>query len=119
MKINTNHPAFVSFLDTVNANILNSINPEKYFSLTKEKKLSLQYLTLKMVIQSVKVRAKLTDDELREFTDILRKKSEDNENYEFASILNDILTNFDVLNEMTKTGTRKKRVVKTDKTTNE
>jgi hypothetical protein len=113
MKINVNHPAFVTFLDTVNSNILNNVNPEKYFSL------SLQYLTLKMINQSVKVRAKLTDGELYEFTEILRNKGVESENYEFAGVLNDILTNFDVLNEMTKTGRRQKRVVKTDKTTNE
>jgi len=119
MKINVNHPAFVTFLDTVNSNILNNVNPEKYFSLTKEKKLSLQYLTLKMILQSVKVRAKLTDSELKEFTEILRDKGVESENYEFAGVLNDILSNFELLNEMTKTGRRQKRVVKTDKTTNE
>lgn len=119
MKINVNHPTFVTFLETVNSNILNNVNPEKYFSLTKEKKLSLQYLTLKMIIQSVKVRAKLTDSELYEFTEILKNKGVDGENYEFAGVLNDILSNFEILNEMTKTGKRQKRVVKTDKTTNE
>jgi hypothetical protein len=119
MKINTNHPTFISFLDGVNGSILSNISPEKYFSLTPSKKVSLQYLTLKLVIQSVKVRAKLTDSELSEFTEILKKKNEESENYEFAAVLKDIVANFDTLNEMTKTGIRQKRTVKTDKTTNE
>jgi hypothetical protein len=119
MKINTNHPAFVTFLEQVNSNILANINPEKYFSLPKEKKVGTQYLTLKLINQSVSVRAKLTDGELLEFTEILRKKSEESENYEFAGVLNDIISNFDTLNEMTKSGRRQKRTVKTDKTTNE
>ena len=114
MKINTNHPTFISFLDGVNGNILSNISPEKYFSLTPSRKVSLQYLTLKLVIQSVKIRAKLTDSELSEFTEILKKKNEENENYEFAAVLKDVLTNFDTLNEMTKTGRRQKRTVKTD-----
>lgn len=119
MKINTNHPTFTKFVETVNSNILSNISPEKYFSLIQSKKVSLQYLTLKMVIQSVKVRAKLTDGELYEFTEILQKKNEDFENYEFAGVLKDVLSNFESLNEMTKTGIRQKRIVKTDKTTNE
>jgi len=49
----------------------------------------------------------------------LRDKGVESENYEFAGVLNDILSNFELLNEMTKTGRRQKRVVKTDKTTNE
>jgi len=119
MKINTHHPAFLNFLETVNSNILSNITPEKYFLLTKERKLSVQYLTLKLIIQSVKVRAKLTDSELFEFSQILRKKNEEIENYEFASILNDIISNFDTLIDMTKTTRRQKRTVQTDKTTNE
>lgn len=119
MKINVNHPAFNSFLETVNSNILQNINPEKYFTLSKEKKISLQYLTLKMIVQTVKIRAKLTDGELFEFTEILRKKSEENENYEFSGVLNDILNNFTTLNEMSKTNKKPKKSIKIDKTTNE
>lgn len=119
MKINTNHPTFITFIENVNNSILSNISPEKYFSLTQSKKVSLQYLTLKLVIQSVKIRAKLTDDELYEFTGMLQKRNEDNENYEFAGVLKDVLTNFESLNEMTKTGRRQKRTVTTDKTTNE
>lgn len=119
MKINTNHPTFNTFIENVNSNILLNINPEKYFSLIQSKKVSLQYLSLKMVIQSVKVRAKLTDEELYEFTQILQKKNEVSENYEFAGVLKDVLLNFQNLNEMTKTGIRQKRIVKTNKTTND
>ena len=67
---------------------------------------------------SVKVRAKLTDDELRSFVDVLWKKNEESENYEFAAVLNDISINFDMVNEVTKPVKRTTRKIKTDTTEN-
>ena len=64
------------------------------------------------------MRAKLTDMELRTFVSVLWKKNEESENYEFAAILNDISTNFDAVNEFTKTPKRTARTIKTDKTNN-
>lgn len=120
MRVNTNHPTFIAFIETVNSNVLSNISVEKYFGLTTDKKRNFQYLTLKLIIKAVKVRATLTDSELLDFTKILRKKNEDLENYEFASVLNDIANNFDTICELTKTGIRKKRTVKTtDKSTEE
>ena len=117
MNVNINHPTFISFIDTVNKNVLSNISTEKYFSLTGDKKTTLQYLVLKLVIKSVKVRAKLTDSELSDFIKILTKKNEELENYEFSAILNDILGNFEALSEMAKNGIKKKRTIKTDEPT--
>ncbi len=114
MKVNVNHPSFVSFLDTVNGNILNNVNVSNYFSLKSNKKISIQYVTLKLVYSSVKVRAKLTDIELLSFVMILLKRNEEIENYEFTSVLNDIVKNFDKINELTKTGLRKTKKIKVD-----
>ena len=63
---------------------------------------------------AVKVRAKLTDNELRSFVSVLWKKNEESENYEFASILNDIAQNFDSVNEVTKPVKRTIRKIKKD-----
>jgi hypothetical protein len=60
------------------------------------------------------VRAKLTDNELRSFVSVLWKKNEESENYEFASILNDIAQNFDSVNEVTKPVKRTIRKIKKD-----
>ena len=117
MRINTNHPTFISFIETVNGNILSNITVEKYFSLTQDKKRNFQYITLKLIIKAVKVRADLTDNELNEFTKLLRKRNEELENYEFAAVLNDIVNNFSTICELTKRGIRKKRTVTTDKKT--
>lgn len=116
MNINTNHPTFISFIENVNKNIINNITPEKYFSLTNDKKLAFQYIVLKLILKSVKVRAKLTDSELLDFTKILKNKNIEQENYEFACALNDITINFDSLCEKVKSTTevRKKRQIKTD-----
>jgi hypothetical protein len=118
MNVNVNHPSFIQFLDNVTANILSNVTVENYFSLTQDKRLGVQYMVLKLMKNSVKVRAKLTDNELRSFVSVLWKKNEDVENYEFAAILNDIAQNFDTINEVTKTTKRAPRTIKTDKTSN-
>jgi hypothetical protein len=117
LNINTNHPTFITFIENVNKNILSNITLEKYFLLTEDKKTALQYLVLKLILKSVKVRAKLTDSELFDFTKILQKKNEELENYEFAGLLNDMTLNFNLLCEMLKTPPtiRKKRPINTDK----
>lgn len=118
MRVNVNHPSFISFLDNVTSTILSNITVENYFQLTQEKKIAVQFAVLKLMKNSVKVRAKLTDLELRSFVIVLCKKNEECENYEFASILNDINTNFDTINDVTKTPKRTTRKVKSDKTSN-
>jgi hypothetical protein len=114
MRVNVNHPSFISFLDNVTNTILSNISVEAYFQLTQEKKLALQFTVLKLMKNSVKTRAKLTDLELRSFVIVLCKKNEESENYEIASILNDISTNFDTINDVTKTPKRTVRKIKTN-----
>jgi hypothetical protein len=118
MKININHPSFISFLDNVTTTILSNITIENYFKLTQEKKMSVLYTVFKLMRKSLSVRAKLTDMEMRAFVTVLWKKNEESENYEFAAVLNDIANNFDAVNEFTKTIKRQSRTIKTDKTNN-
>ena len=118
MKININHPTFLAFLDSVTSNILSNVTLDNYFSLSKEKKLGVQYMVLKLMRNSVKVRATLSDNEIRSFVSILWKKNEESENYEFAAVLNDISMNFDSVNEITKPQKRKTRKIKTDTSKN-
>ena len=115
--IKSDYTTFVSFIENVNKNILSNITSEKYFLLTNDKKLAFQYIVLKLILKSVRVRAKLTNSELLDFTKILKSKNEEQENYEFACVLNDITINFDSLCEMAKStpAVRKKRQIKTDK----
>ncbi len=75
-------------------------------------------MVFKLMKNSVKVRAKLTDSELRSFVAVLCKKNEEVENYEFAQILKDITTNFDTINAPEKIATRTKRTIKTDNSNN-
>ena len=118
MNVNTNHPTFISFLENVTTNILSNVTVDNYFSLNSDKKLSIQYMVFKLLKNSVKVRAKLTDAELRSFVNVLMVKNEDIENYEFSAILKDIAGNFDVINEVTKPVKRTPRKIKVDKTEN-
>ena len=115
MNVNVNHPSFIQFLDNVTANILSNITVDNYLSLSQDKKLGAQYVVLKLMKNSVKVRAKLTDTELRSFVSVLWKKNEEVENYEFAAILNDIAQNFDAVNEFTKTPKKTTRTIKVEK----
>jgi hypothetical protein len=118
MNVNVNHPSFIAFLDNVSTSILSQVTTENYFSLPQEKKLGVQYMVFKLMKNSVKVRAKLSDNELRSFVSVLWKKNEELENYEFAAILNDIAINFDSVNDFTKPTKRAPRTVKIDKSKN-
>jgi hypothetical protein len=115
MNVNINHPSFISFLDNVTSSILSNVTVENYFKLTPDKKLGVQYMVFKLMKNAVKVRAKLSDNELRSFVSVLWKKNEESENYEFAAILNDISQNFDKVNEVTKPIKRSPRTIKSDK----
>lgn len=118
MKVNVNHPSFISFLENVTTTILAHIPIDSYFSLNSDKKLNLQYTVFKMMKNSVNLRAKLSDNELRSFVVVLCKKNEESENYEFAEILKDISNNFDSLVESAKPMKRQSKTIKVDKNNN-
>ena len=63
-------------------------------------------------LNSLKVRAKLNDEEVKYFVDELMKSNERSENYEFAAILKDISYNFESINEVTKPVKRQPRTIK-------
>lgn len=119
MRVNVNHPSFVTFLENVTNTILSNISVDNYFQLIPEKKLAVQYAVLKLMKNSIKMRAKLTDLELKSFVIVLCKKNEETENYEFAGILSDIIQNFDSVNEVTKPNKRTTRKIKTDTTSDD
>ena len=119
MKVNVNHPSFISFLDNVSNNILSNISIDNYFSLSHEKKMGVLYMVFKLMKKSISVRATLTDLEMRSFVSVLWKKNEELENYEFAAILNDIANNFDAVNDSIKPIKRQIRTIKTDKNKDE
>jgi len=100
MKVNVNHPSFISFLESISNNILSAIKIEDYFNLTPDKKLTVSFTVLNILKNSAKVKANLSDAELKSFITVLCKKNEENENYEFAAVLNDVVTNYDKINEI-------------------
>lgn len=119
MRMNTNHPSFVTFLDNVTKTILTYVSTDNYFQIPKEKKIGVQFAVLKLMKNAIKTRIKLNDDELKSFVVLLCKKNESIENYEFAGILHNIVQNFDSINEMTKTTKRTTKKIKTDVTEKE
>jgi len=114
MDINLNHPNFIIFLDNVSNTIVAHVTTSGYFGLSSDKKLGVQYIVLKLIKTSLRVKGRLNDDELKKFTQVLWKKNEDNENYELAAILNDILKNFESVNEKTNTVKPHVKQTKTD-----
>lgn len=118
MRININHPSFLSFIDNINQSVMSHSPVDTYFSMSLDKKMSTLYLVFKVLKNSVSLRAKLSDDELKSFIDILCKKNEEYENYEFAAMLKDILNNFDVVNEFVKPKKRQGKTIKVDKSPN-
>ena len=102
MKVNVNHPNFISFLDNITSNIVSHIKLDNYFGISSDKKLGVQYMVYKLMKNSVGLKTKLTDLEMKSFLAVLWKKNEESENYELAAILKDILNNFDSVEELTK-----------------
>jgi hypothetical protein len=100
MKVNVNNPLFTSFLENISNNILSLIKIEDYFTLTTEKKLAVSFTVLNLIKNSAKLKANLSDTELKSFIMVLCRKNEENENYEFAAILNDVVKNYDAINEL-------------------
>lgn len=100
MKVNVNHPSFISFLENISSNILSAIKIDEYFNLSDEKKLTVSYTVLNILKNSAKVKANLSDEDLKSFITVLCKKNEEAENYEFAAVLNDVVKNFSVINKM-------------------
>ncbi len=109
MKVNVNHPNFISFLDNITSNIVSHIKLDNYFGISSDKKLGVQYMVYKLMKNSVGLKTKLTDLEMKSFLAVLWKKNEESENYELAAILKDILNNFDSVEELTKPTKRKPR----------
>lgn len=112
MKLNITHPSFVAFLENVTDTISSNVNIENYFSLPQDKKMNVLYVVFKLLKNSLKARAKLSDEEVKYFVDELMKNNERSENYEFSAILKDISNNFDSINEVTKPVKRQTRTIK-------
>jgi len=98
MKVNVNHPSFISFLENISSNILSSIKIDDYFTLTAEKKLVISITVFNLLKNSAKIKATLTDSELKSLITVLWKKNEEKENYEFAAVLNDVIVNYEKIN---------------------
>lgn len=119
MKINLDHPSFILFLENVSNSIISNVSIDSYFELPIEKKMNIQYVVLKMMKSSINHRAKLNNDEMKAFLVVLKKKNEEFENYEFASILKDIINNFDAVNDYIVPKQAKRKIkTKTDTTEN-
>ncbi len=103
MKVSMNHPSFISFLESISNNILASVDIESYFTLNKEKQLALSFTIFNLLKNSAKIKANLTDAELKSFITVLCKKNEEIENYEFAAVLNNIIVNFDSISNLSNT----------------
>ena len=76
-------------------------------------------MVFKLIKSSVSHRAKLNNDDLKNFMMVLWRRNEESENYEFAGVLKDITNNFDIVNEHTVQKTIKRKIkTKTDNTEN-
>lgn len=107
--------AVIKFLDGLSKSVLLNVSVENYFSYPNEKKMTTQYLILKMIIKSMGVKLKVNDAILPNLLKSLKERNEEIENYEFAEVLKNIESNLDTLLDMSKTNIRTKRTIKTNK----
>jgi hypothetical protein len=118
MNVNVNHPSIVKFLSDITNNIVSNISIDQYFTLTEEKKSALTYAVFKIIKSSSEKRVTLGDNEFKAFLVALWKKNEESENYEVAAILNDIIKNYDSINELNKPLKTIKKPLKSEKKPN-
>jgi hypothetical protein len=107
MVVNVNHPEFITFIEKLSSSIAVAVPISDYFKLSSDKKVTTTYTVFSMIKNMTKIKIKLTDTELKNFLIVLRRNNEENENYEFASILNDIVKNFDTMNNFSTTISKK------------
>jgi hypothetical protein len=101
MKFNVNHPSVISFLEKTTKEILSSVSVINYFKLTQEKKLTVLYSVFKLLKKTISLKLNVTDLEMKTFISVLCKINEQNENYEFAAMMNDIVKNYETIKEFT------------------
>lgn len=119
MRLNLSHPTLLNFIDNVNQIIISNTNFTTYFDSTNEIKMNTQVVVHKLIKSSIKLRIKISDEDLKKFIILLKDKNEEIENYECAQILFDIIKNFDIINESSKPQKRQSKVIKTDKKIND
>ena len=106
--------AVIKFLDSISKSVLLNVSVESYFTFSKEKKMTTQFLILKMIIKSMGVKLNTNDAILPNLLKSLKNRNEDLENYEFAEVLKNIESNLETLLDMAKTNIRPKRNIKTN-----
>lgn len=107
--------AVTKFLDSLSKNVLQNVSVDNYFSFSQEKKMTTQYLILKLIIKSMGVKLKVNDDILPNLIKSLRERNEEIENYEFAETLKNIESNMETLLDLNTTNIKTKRTIKTNK----
>jgi hypothetical protein len=115
MRININHPSFINSFNNINTMVMAHAPVGDYFNLPSDKKMGVLYSVFTVLKSGVNLRIKLSDEELKNFVDIMWKKNEEMENYEFAAALKDISTNYKSICESTKPKRKNSKIVKLDK----
>lgn len=112
MKMNLTNNWIAQFIDNIGKNILSSVEIDKYFSLNNEKKMVTQYLVFKIIIKSISLNVKNSNESIPIILNFLLKRSEENENYELSEIMKDIKVNYDKLIEMNNASVKQVKPVK-------
>lgn len=112
MKMNLTNNWVAQFIDNIGKNILSSVEIDKYFSLNNEKKMVTQYLVFKIIIKSISLNVKNSNESIPIILNFLLKRSEENENYELSEIMKDIKVNYDKLIEMNSSSVKQVKPVK-------
>ena len=96
--MNINNSSFISFLDNTYIHVQKKVSLDNYFELSKEQKLNVSYNVFNLIKNNTTVT--FSDNDYKTFITILLKKTEKDEKYEFASVLNDIIKKYDIINKL-------------------
>ena len=95
MRISPEHPSFISYLNEITDNILENVDVNNYFMLTKDKRRNMQFIVFTLIEKNIRNKVTILSEQLKTFLIIIVKKNEKLERYEIAGLLNDIINNFD------------------------
>lgn len=108
MAINDKNPSFLIILDKIVNEIILCLSTLDYFSLNDEQKLVIQQTSFKIIKNTIKYNVSLSDDEIKSFIVLMQNKNVENQNFEIAQILKDILINYNNFRTSNKNGTKVK-----------
>lgn len=98
MKFDIKNPKLTAFFDITTKQIISNVGVKDYFMLNNKEKLTKANSVLTIIRHDTK--STLSDYDFKDLLTIMRCKTENDENYELAAILFDIVMKYDKISKL-------------------